>query len=203
MDGQSDVTAWAGLKDPGLAAKEFTANGKVYTIAESVSIDRWEMYEDLQVEVGLPRSFEQIQADAVRGYDLCNRMAQKEHHLADIAIIFRDLATGCALQQSRAAHPVLKLCALFMNYKGEDTRFITEEVIAEKVNDWRAAGIAMPYFFRFALHSIPGFVAAYRASSPGTSERTGGGQTNQSGKTGSQGTNKGSPGHTPAPSSNA
>lgn len=201
MGEQQDVTGFTGLKDPGLDAKGFTANGKEYTVSPSMSIARWAMYEELGVEIGLSRTFEQIQKDAVKGFDLCNRMAQGQHHLAELAIILRDMATACALVGSKEYHPALKMCCLFINYKGEDTRYITEELIAEKIHDWEEEGIAIGYFFRFALHSIPGFVVAYKASSPGTSERTEG-SANPSGKKVSTDMHSGLPGTTPAPSSN-
>lgn len=201
MDRQQDVKAWPGLKDPGLEANGFTANGREYTVAGSVSIDRWQEYEILQVEIGLARTFEQVQQQAAKAFDLCNQVVSGKPVFADLAIILRDLSTGAALVNGSELHPVLKMCALFINYKGEDTRGISDELIAEKVADWKEEGIAMTYFFRFAFHSIPGFVTAYRASSPGTSDRMEG--VNQNGKTVSQDTNSDSPTSTHGPSSNA
>ena len=202
MGEQQYLKAWDGLKDPGLDATSFTANGNEYVIAPSISVQRWEEYEILGVEIGLGRTFEHIHDQHVKLLGLLNRMAQKDAVLGDMAVILNDLVTGGMIQQAREIHPALKMCALFMNRKGEDTRTITEEMIAEKVADWRAEGMAMTYFFRFAFRSIPGFVTAYKASFPGTSARTEGNEKS-SGSPDTKGSSSALDTITQGPSSNA
>ena len=175
MADEQDVTAeaprevqpWETVKEIDHRVESFMANGKKYRVAGSLSADRWETYELLTVEVGMARTFEDHQAGLREAYDDCNAVAAGQPRFANLAVKLRDMIMGSILVGERQLHPVLKLCALFINWEGEDVRYITEETIRIKVEDWKAEGIAMRYFFQFALHSIPGYVAAYKASTQG------------------------------------
>ena len=131
-------------------------------------MDRWEAYELLSVEVGLGRSFAQIMQGLREAYDLTNQVASGKPVFADLAVLLRDMLMGAASVNEGHAHPVLKMCCLFINYEGEDVRTINDEIIAKKLDDWRNEGIDMGYFFDFALRSIPGFLDAYKAVTRGT-----------------------------------
>lgn len=194
------VTVWT--PDATKSGDSFIA-GRKYTIAGSISIDRWGHYEDGQVEVGMGRTFEQLQQAFTQGYELCNQVVSGRPVFADLAIIMRDGAMGCTLAHARSPHVVLKLCALFINFEGEDTRYApSEDVIASKIRDWTEAGISMDYFFAFAFRSIPGFIAAYKANFPTTSPRTEG-QPNRDSQATNRGTLPNSNTSTTAPSSSA
>ena len=160
------VAKWPSLFDPGLEAKSFMANGKEYRVYNTVSQDRYEAYELLQQEIGLARSFRQVQQMIQEAYDCLN---SENRRPGDAAVILRDVLIGTTLVGEKQTHAILKLCALFINRADEDIRYIDEGLIESKVNDWRNAGIAMGYFFQFALVSIPGYIEAYRAISQDTS----------------------------------
>ena len=168
MDEQQDLKAWKGLKELPPDTTAFEASGTKYRVARSVSMDRWEAYELLSVEVGLGRSFAQIMQGLREAYDLTNQVASGKPVFADLAVLLRDLLMGAASVNEGHAHPVLKMCCLFINYEGEDVRTITDEIIAKKLDDWRNEGIDMGFFFGFALRSIPGFLDAYKAVTRGT-----------------------------------
>lgn len=202
MGAETDVTPWPTAKDPGLDAKGFTANGVEYQVATSISVARYEEYEILGVEGGLARNFEQVHEQHVKLLALLNKMARGEDALAQMAIITNDLVTGGFLLKAREIHPALKMCALFLNRKDEDITTITDEMIAEKVNDWRIEGISVNYFFAFAFHLIPGYIAAYKASFPDTSGPVKG-TLSPNGKTATKDSHSASDGIAPAQSSNA
>ena len=162
MDEQQDLKGWKGLKELPPDTKEFEAAGTKYRVARSVSMDRWEAYELLSVEVGLGRSFAQLMQGLREAYDLTNQVASGKPVFADLAVLLRDLLMGVSSINEGHAHPVLKMCCLFINYEGEDVRTITDEIIAKKLDDWRNEGIDMGFFFDFALGSVPGFLYAYR-----------------------------------------
>lgn len=173
MDGEQDVKVppasdWKGLLELPVNTEHFTANGKEYRVYKSVSFDRWEAYEILQVEIGLARSYQQLMDGLREAYDLCNQVASGKPVFADLAVNLRDMIIGTTLVGEKQTPAVLKMAALFINREGEDVRFIDEATIESKIEDWRIAGISMTFFFQFALHSIPGFFAAYRAISQGT-----------------------------------
>ena len=168
MDEQPDLKGWTGLKELPADTTAFEASGTKYRVARSVSMDRWEAYELLSVEVGLGRSFAQIMQGLREAYDLTNQVASGKPVFADLAVLLRDMLMGAASVNEGHAHPVLKMCCLFINYEGEDVRTINDEIIAKKLDDWRNEGIDMGFFFDFALRSIPGFFDAYKAVTHGT-----------------------------------
>jgi hypothetical protein len=170
MDEATNMTdAWVGLKKIPHDATEFTASGQRYRRLMSLSIDRYEAYELLQVEIGMGRTFEQFNDEVNRAYELCNEVATGKKVFADLAVLLRDLSIGCSLLGQQQHHAVLKMCALFLVRDGEDLRTIDDQMIKDKIDDWRNEGIDMGYFFTFALLSIPGFLAAYKAVSQTTS----------------------------------
>ena len=168
MDEQPNLNGWKGLKELPAGTTEFVASNTKYRVARSVSMDRWEAYELLSVEVGLGRSFAQLVQGLREAYDLTNQVASGKPVFADLAVLLRDLLMGVSSVSDGHTHPVLKMCCLFINYEGEDVRTISEEVIAKKLDDWRNEGIDMGFFFDFALRSIPGFFDAYKAVTHGT-----------------------------------
>lgn len=202
MGAETDVMPWPAAKDPGLDATSFVANGHEYRIGNSISVARYEEYEILGIEGGLARNFEQVHGQHVKLLGLLNKMARGEDALAQMAIITNDLVTGGFLLKAREIHPALKMCALFINRKDEDISVITDEMIAEKVNDWRIEGISINYFFAFAFHLIPGYIAAYKANSPATSGPVKGNQ-NPNGKKGMKDSSTASDGIAHGQNSNA
>lgn len=161
---------WPTLKCPDLKDTEFEANGVVYRVYRSISPDRWEMYEQLQIEIGLARTFQQVMDGVQEAYGLCNKVASGKPVFADLAVTLRDIIIGVTMVGERQHPAVLRMAALFINRKDEDIRFINEDMIQQKIDDWRKGGIDMKYFFQFALASIPGFFDAYKAVSQAFSE---------------------------------
>lgn len=147
----------------------FVANGRRYRVSRSMSFDRYEAYELLQVELGMARSFDQFREQLQHAYDLCNKVASGKPVFADLAVTLRDMLIGATMVSEAQTPTVLKLCALFINRDGEDVGTIDDELISSKIEDWRKERLDMRFFFRFAMASIPGFIEALRAVSPDTS----------------------------------
>jgi hypothetical protein len=171
MADEKDLNAgWRTTKSIPEDATEFEANGRRYRVSRSISFDRYEAYEMLQVEIGMARTFEQFTAQVQEAYDLCNAVATGKPVFADLAVLLRDMRIGTTLIGERQTPAILKLCALFINREGEDVRVVDDQVIEDKINDWRQEGLDMRFFFALALRSIPGFSAALRAASRDTSQ---------------------------------
>lgn len=166
---KGDEHAWVGLKKIAPDAKEFMANGRRYRVVSSLTVSRYEDFELLQLEVGIGRSFEAIQQSINHAYRLCNRVVKGEEVFAELAIVLRDMSIGAALAGTKTPHAVLKMCALFLVRDEEDLSRCPNELIEDKINDWREEGIDMGYFFTFALLTIPGFLQAYKSASRATS----------------------------------
>lgn len=181
MDEPTDLTqkpdywtkGWPATVMPPPDATSFIANGREYRISRSISFQRYEAYQILEVELGLARTLDQFQEQVNEAYSLCNQVAAGKHVFADLAVLLRDMHIGTRLIGQGEIPTVLKLCALFINREGEDVRVVDEGTIDAKVHDWQQAGIDVRYFFGFALNSIPGYIEALRAASLDTSKGTG------------------------------
>ena len=173
MDEKQNVTepTWVGLRKLDPETRSFEANGQRYTAVTSLTVERYEAYELYQAEIGIGRTFEEIQASINRAFELCNEVATGKKVFAELAVLLHDLSIGCTLVGTTQPHAVLKLCALFLVREGEDLRTIDDQLVQDKITDWKEAGIDMGYFFAFALRSIPGFLAAYRAASQSSSPK--------------------------------
>ncbi len=148
MADEKDLNAgWRTTKSIPEDATEFEANGRRYRVSRSISFDRYEAYEMLQVEIGMARTFEQFTAQVQEAYDLCNAVATGKPVFADLAVLLRDMRIGTTLIGERQTPAILKLCALFINREGEDVRVVDDEVIEDKINDWRVEGLDMRFFF--------------------------------------------------------
>ena len=60
---------------------------------------------------------------------------------------------------------VLKLCTLFLNTADEDPALWTNDLMTQKIEDWKAEGIDIQDFFTFALNTLNGFIDIYEQMS--------------------------------------
>lgn len=136
----------------------FPANGKEYTITEEISVERWRHFEDLNSLVGLGRSFSEVFNIIREAYEDLNKGKQ-----ADAAVKLHNLMTGIKNKLDGRHHPALLICALFINYDGEDTAIYDEKIMTQKVNDWQTEGYDMKSFFQLAWRFVPRFIDVYNA----------------------------------------
>jgi hypothetical protein len=148
------------LKNIDFTKSTFEANGHRYTIEETMSIERYALYQRFEIEAGYGTSFKELFAALAEAYKLLN--GQK---FADAAVMIYNSMKGMS-ELDRKEPYVLRYCALVCNRDGEDRRTITEEQISEKIKDWQEEGIAVSDFFSLALRSIPGFISTWRKNSP-------------------------------------
>lgn len=140
-------------------ATQFTANGKVYRKALTLSFNRYGWMEQLRAEMGDGRD-PVVQFKSLKtAYELLNKQ-----QFADSAVTIHTAMTNMARIADRDPHPAFKMAMLFWNYEGEDTRRMTPELMAEKLNDMDEGGIDHAFLFRQAVSNAPGLLAAYRAS---------------------------------------
>lgn len=156
------------LKKIDFAQKEFTANGKTYFIESSYSYDRYRMWKKLQVEIGFGSTFTELFDSLIRIYSHCNKPQPEP---VDAGMIAYNQAHAIKnAMNDRYIEPVMQMCALFMNTKDEDRRYITLQQIQDKVNDWNEEGIDMDSFFTFAISLIPNFLKHFASITPDTLE---------------------------------
>lgn len=151
------------LKRINFESKKFVASGVEYFIEENLSFDRLEMYERLEVEVGLSMRLENIYKKLDE-----QKQALSANNLYDSIIINNELQTSAYFKLENKTHPVFDMCALFMNTADEDRSIITKDMIQKKYADWRPE-YAVDDFFSFAIASLKNYLSAYAKHSLNTS----------------------------------
>lgn len=129
------------------------ATGKRYWKTESLSVDRYMYYETLEVQLGFGKTFASIFDEIGKAMKDINAQLQGEAYVK-----LYNLANG--VQGKMGKYPfVMRYCALVFNEDDEDPGEITEQRIAQKINEWKSLDVEP--FFSFAISSLPGFKERY------------------------------------------
>lgn len=141
-----------------LSANSFEANGRKYLIHDSLTIERFEKFEQLQAQVSWGIEFQEI-------FDNLDKLIK---HLDKVefvkaSVLATNMLHGVARNVEGRVNPVFLLCSLFLCREGEDLATWNTTDALEKVADWRAEGIAVEDFFALAYSSVKGFTDAYKA----------------------------------------
>lgn len=155
------------LKRIDFTKQSFMANGKEYFIENGFSISRYCEYQVLEKELGFGNTFKGMYDKLLSLYDLMNKVK-----FVEASVALNNMLTGITKIEEREPS-MLKLCALFINTKDEDRTTITDDLIAQKINDWKVEGIEIKDFFTLALNTMDGFIEAYKNLTQTTSEITG------------------------------
>ena len=138
-------------------AREFVANGTRYIIRETMPTWRFLLLEQFGIEFGMTGGIAAIHSDLV-----AQRVALNKLLFSDVAVINNRLLVGFAKIDDKLNY-AYQVCSLFISAEGEDLRKWDNELAAKKIDDWNEAGLAAGFFLRFAVRSVPGFIAAYSA----------------------------------------
>lgn len=156
------------IKQIPLDGTPFQANGKTYHVSNELTIERWVKMQEFQIELGFGVEFAEMQQNWLKINDFANK--QK---FTDIAVMAHNMVNGISKTYSREPQ-ILKYCALFINYEGEDLAIINDEMISTKIADWKAEGLGIDGFFLFSLGKVNGladvFMNATHEDSGQTSE---------------------------------
>ena len=68
-------------------------------------------------------------------------------------------------------HPIFQLCALFINREDEDINVYDEQIMNDKIEDWKKEGYAATNFFRLAFNLVPNFIPTFQEVSGDTSKK--------------------------------
>ena len=134
----------------------FMANGVKYYYSSRMCIDRFMEFERLQAHVGFGKDFKHIHEKLVKCYNHLNK-----NELADGAVIVHNLVNGIAMNLEKREHPMLEMCALFINREDEDTAVFDEDMNKQKIADWKKEGYSVEDFFQLAFNFVEGFIPIY------------------------------------------
>lgn len=148
-------------------ATHFEANGKKYYVTKSLSVERWRYFEDYQALVGFGRSFQDIFDNVKKAYE-----ALQHPKIADASVVLHNILIGIKEKLDKRHHPALMICALFLNYEGENEKIFDEEIMNTKIEDWSKEGYDINDFFQLAWNLVPGFIEHYKEDLQNISSRT-------------------------------
>jgi hypothetical protein len=132
----------------------FTANGTDYFIEGSLSAGRYCEFLVMEKEFSYGLTTQALH-DKIEELIV---LWKKDEFKA--AVMLNDMQRG-VLKVTERQPAALKICALFINAKGEDRAVFTNEMLDRKLNDWKAENIAMEDFFSVASNSVNGFLQIY------------------------------------------
>lgn len=124
--------------------KTFTANGKTYKVSESFSIGRLAMVSLLEEELSILGSKPDALSIMAKAMEHINNYEPGEAYT-----LLRNKVHSESSNQ-KLMHYSLRACTAYINYEGEDLRYLTQEQIKEKINDWSEEGLDVRPFFVFA-----------------------------------------------------
>lgn len=133
--------------------RSFVANQKTYYIETQLSIERFHDFQLYEKEAGFSMTFKSLVETLLEVYEDLNQMK-----VADASVKVHNVLSGITKVQEKE-HPLLKICALFMNTEDENRDVITDDMIRTKIEDW--AGYDVGGFFTIALNSVNGFFKIY------------------------------------------
>ena len=140
-----------------LDKKSFKANGKEYTIVDTMSIERWKYLEDFQELLAWGTGFDDLFKNIKRVYQLLDEGKENEPR-----IILHNVLTSIKQKLEKRYHPALMLCTLFVVRDDEDQTVYNEEFMKSKIEDWTTEGYDINDFFQLAWTLVPGFIKHYQ-----------------------------------------
>lgn len=142
---------------PDVNERSFECNGKIYRVAASLSVERYEILERFEIEFGFGVTFKTMFDAWVEQYNCLN--ADKR---ADAAVNAYKVINGMTNIDNAQIY-AFQLCTLFINADGEDVRYYDTELAAKKVQDWKDGGIDSRFFFHHAARSVNEYFSVYRS----------------------------------------
>lgn len=137
-------------------SKEFTVGGRTFYRDDSLSFNRYRELQRLSIEFGFSRQFIDLYKDIQEAYNLM----QTAKNYADVSVKLFNILAGISRLEEKDP-PALRLCALFLNEKDEDTTVVDEKKMKEKIDLWASELDVIP-FFHLAASLVDGWMPAYR-----------------------------------------
>ena len=136
--------------------KPIPASGKEYHIGKELSIVRFKVLEELEVEFYYGYTMREMFEKLKETFLDLNKSKP-----ADAAVKVHNLMTGIADKLDKRQPVMLRICSLFINTKDENLNQWTDDLAEEKIKDWTEEGYAIDDFFSLAANLVPGFMKDY------------------------------------------
>jgi len=133
-----------------------------YYFHDTMSVDYYEVYEDLEMLVSKGRSYADVYNSQKKVHELLN-----QSKVADAAIENYNSMTLVSEKLQKREHPALRMVALFACREDENRDKFNDVVMDKKIRDWKNEGFAMEDFFQLAFNLVEGFLESYKEVSQG------------------------------------
>ena len=140
---------------PQLAPK-FSANGNDYVIMEYLSIARHSKFNNIVPKMVFGTDFNGMFAFMSDIYKLSTSGESPIKQLHQISLKAINMMDSVKNIKENDHEPFMEMAALFINRVDEDHSTITDQMIQDKINDWKIAGFDPYDFFLLAINSVSG-----------------------------------------------
>lgn len=138
----------------------FFANGKEYFITSFLTIGRFCEFQLLENEVGFSTTFENVFKELKETRAILED-SKSFGELAKAYVKIDNLIRRVAKLEEKEP-PVIKLCTLFINTKDEDPAIWNNDIMTQKIEDWKIEGIDVQDFFTLAFNSQNSFIKVFK-----------------------------------------
>lgn len=152
-------------KTEGGFTREFTANGRQYTIRtaeEGVGIMRHTKMMQMGAVLGMAATFAQLHDNIRRAEECFNSLVTAKPRMQELGVLLNNMRRG-VLETSRERYSyAFHYCTFFITWEGEDLTAYNEEEQQTKIDDWNAEGINEQDFLALGLSMVAGFISVYQ-----------------------------------------
>lgn len=136
--------------------KSFVANGRKYTVSDTFTIGRLEQINSMEEELSMFSDKKSCHDVMVKAMQLINEYKPGEAH----TLLYNKIDSD--RRNPKIMHFILRVCAGYINFEGEDLAYLTEEQIRIKINDWSEEGLDARPFIYSALASYKELLQNYK-----------------------------------------
>jgi hypothetical protein len=144
---------------------EFTANGVLYRIKNTLTLARFVEFEKLQNHFGFGLSFKALY-DKLEAIRVLFDSGKSVEAFAN----YWNLKEGIAYRLEDRTHPLLLLCSLFIITEDEDLTAWNELDQKVKIDNWNREGYDVNDFFQLGSNLVAGFLPIYGEISQSSSQ---------------------------------
>lgn len=143
------------LRTIDFSKKHFECGGRRFTLKDTLSFARYRELQKLNLEFGYSATFHDTFKHLREAWDLLNQTK-----LGEAAVVLHNIMFGVVALEEKD-DPAFRVCALFIDYEGEDPAIYDEGTMRDKIDCW-ARELDVTPFFQLAASLVPYWTNAYR-----------------------------------------
>lgn len=134
----------------------FKANGKTYKVNDSFKVGRLQIVTLLEDELAQMTDNKTCHSVMAKAINLINKAELGEAY----RVLYNKIESDNKVVN--IGHYALRLCTAYINYEGEDERYLTDQTIKEKIKDWSEEGLEIEPFLLLAVQKSKELLQIYK-----------------------------------------